>query len=201
MIQGSPEWFAARCGRATASRIADLMAKTKSGYSTSRANYMAELVAERLTGQPYEGYVNGDMQRGTELEPEARAAYEFLTGNTVVLAEFVPHPEIALSGASPDGYAGEDGLVEIKCPKTATHIDYLLTKTVPDKYILQMQWQMACTGRKWCDFWSYDPRLPERLQTFIKRIDRDDKRIAEISGEVIKFLAELDEMVKRLDAV
>ncbi len=199
--QGTAAWFAARCGKATASKIADIVAKTKSGYSTSRQNYLADLVAERLTGQPTEGYVNGDMTRGIEMEPEARDAYSFLQGVEVVEIGFVDHPHIPLSGASPDGCVGEEGLVEIKCPKTATHIDTLLRQSVPDKYIVQMQWQMACAGRQWCDFASFDNRLPPKLQLFVKRIMRDDSRIAELEKEVVIFLAEVDETVQKLVSV
>jgi len=156
--QRTETWFRQRAGKVTASRLADVIAKTKSGPSASRQNYLADLVAERLTGTTANGYQNADMARGTELEPEARSAYAFISGVDVIEVGFVRHPTIIMSGASPDGYAGDDGLVEIKCPKTATHIDHLLTQAIPDKYIVQMQWQMACTGRKWCDFVSYDPQ-------------------------------------------
>lgn len=198
IVQGSPEWFAERCGKATASRIADIVARTKSGYSASRANYAAQLVAERLTGTVAESYTNAAMQWGTEKEPEARAAYEWETDATVVEVGFVAHPTIAMSGASPDGLVGGDGLVEIKAPNTATHIETLLGGTVPAKYVTQMQWQMACTGRRWCDFVSYDPRLPDEMRLFVQRVERDDTRIAELEEEVSAFLAEVDETVRRL---
>lgn len=198
IVQGSPEWFAERCGKATASRIADIVARTKSGYSASRANYAAQLVAERLTGTVAESYTNAAMQWGTEKEPEARAAYEWETDATVVEVGFVAHPTIAMSGASPDGLVGDDGLVEIKAPNTATHIETLLGGTVPAKYVTQMQWQMACTGRRWCDFVSYDPRLPDEMRLFVQRVERDDARIAELEEEVSAFLAEVDETVRRL---
>lgn len=190
--QGSPEWFAARLGRVTASRIADVIAKTKSGWGASRANYMAELVAERLTGTVAPSYTNAAMQWGTETEPLARAAYEFRQDKTVAEVGFITHPTIKMSGASPDGLVGEGGLVEIKCPTTATHIDTLLGQAVPAKYTSQMQWQMACTGGIWCDFVSFDPRLPAAMQLFVSRVERDDKQIAELETLVKDFLTEVE---------
>ena len=190
-VQGTDEWHKERLGKVTASRVADVIARTKSGYGAARANYMAQLIAERLTGIPSESFTNAAMQWGTATEPDARVAYEFYTDATVREVGFVPHPEIVLSGASPDGLVGEDGLVEIKCPNTATHIDTLLGGTVPDKYVVQMLWQMACTGRQWCDFASYDPRLPEEMRLFVQRVKRDDERLAEIEAEVRLFLDEL----------
>ena len=138
MNQQTPEWFAQRAGKVTASRVADVMAKVKSGEAAGRANYRAQLVAERLTGTAAESYSNAAMQWGTDTEPYARMAYEAATGNLVLETGFVLHPEIGFSGASPDGLIGNDGLVEIKCPNTATHIDYLLASTVPEKYKPQM---------------------------------------------------------------
>lgn len=190
--QGSAEWLQQRLGKVTASRIADVMARTKTGYGAGRANYMAELLVERLTGQPAEKYVNGAMQWGTDNEPAARAHYEMATGSVVEPVGFVAHPTIIGAGASPDGLVADNGLVEIKCPNTATHIETLLSGEVDGKYIKQMQWQMACTGRQWCDFMSYDPRLPFHLQAKIIRVVRDDKAIAEMEGEVIAFLLELE---------
>lgn len=196
--QGSPEWFAERCGKVTASRVADVVAKTKSGWGASRANYQAQLIAERLTGVVADGYTNAAMQRGTETEPEARATYEFFTNLSVEEAPFVPHPSIMETGASPDGYVGAEGLVEIKCPNTATHIETLLGGSVAGKYVTQIQWQLACTGRKWCDFVSYDPRLPASMSLFIKRVPRDDAMIASLESDVVDFLNELRLTVHRL---
>lgn len=196
--QGSAEWFAARAGKVTASRMADVMARTKSGYGAARGNYMAELICERLTGAKAEGYTNAAMQWGTDTEPQARAAYEFMTDTAVAETGFHLHPAIGDMGASPDGLVGPDGLIEIKCPNTATHLDTLLAEAVPQKYLLQMQTQMACTGRAWCDFVSFDPRLPVELQIWIKRIVRDDAVISEIESEARKFLGELSE---KLDAL
>ena len=198
MIQGSPEWFAARTGKVTASRIADLRARTKTGYSTSRANYLAELLTERLTGVSSPSYSNSAMQWGTDQEPFARQAYSAHLGVDVFEVGFVDHPEIGMSGASPDGLVGNDGLVEIKCPNTATHIETLLGDAIPNKYVLQMQWQMACTGRQWCDFASFDPRLPERMQLHVQRVNRDNGLIVDVEVEVATFLAELDAKIKAL---
>jgi len=198
MEQRSPEWFSARLGKVTASRVADVVAKTKTGYSTSRANYMAELICERLTGMQGASYSNAAMAWGTETEPMARAAYERAEGLLVIETGFVPHASITMAGASPDGLVGDDGLVEIKCPMTATHIDTLLGQSVPSKYVIQMQWQMACTGREWCDFVSFDPRMPEDMQLFIKRVQRDPKMIADLEEEVPNFLKELDEKIVQL---
>lgn len=199
--QGSPEWHAMRCGKVTASRIADMLAKTKTGWGASRANYKAQLVAERLTGVVAEGFTNAAMEWGKEKEAEARAAYGFYTNETVELIDFVTHPVMLMSGASPDALVGMDGLVEIKCPNTATHIETLLGGSVPGKYQFQMQWQMACTGRWWCDFVSYDPRMPEDMRLFVKRLERDDEAIAMIEKETRIFLAEIDATVAQLTSM
>lgn len=198
IIQGSPEWFAIRCGKVTASRVADVVARTKTGWGASRANYMAELVAERLTGAVAESYSNAAMQWGTDTEPEARRAYEFYRDVDVAQVGFIVHPHIEQSGASPDGLVEPGGLVEIKCPNTATHIDTLLSATVPGKYATQMQWQMACTGRQWCDFVSFDPRMPEAMRLFVRRVQRDNEAIAELEKLVTAFLEELDAKVAAL---
>jgi putative phage-type endonuclease len=201
IVQGSDAWFAQRIGKATASRISDIVAKTKSGYSTSRANYMAQLVVERMTNQVAESYTNAAMEWGTTNEPFARAAYEAKTGVLVDEVGAIDHPTIPMSAASPDGLVGGEGEgnLEIKCPGTAQHISTLLGEEIAKKYYDQVQWQMACTGRSWTDFVSYDPRMPEGLQLFIKRVPRDDKYIGELEGEVIQFLAEVDDKVNKLN--
>jgi putative phage-type endonuclease len=199
IIQGSDAWFADRLGKVTASRLADIVAKTKTGESASRANYRAELVAERLTGKRAEGFSNAAMAWGTACEPLARAAYESETGVFVVETGMVHHPVIAMAGASPDGLVLADGLLEIKCPDTKTHIDTVLSGKAPTKYIPQIQWQLACTERAWCDFVSFDPRMPAEMQIFVKRVDRDPALIAEYEAEVVRFLAEVDDLVARLN--
>lgn len=196
--QGSVEWFAARIGKLTASRMADAMAKIKTGYGASRANLMAEIVVERLTGQKVEGFTNAAMQHGIDTEPHARAAYEFHSDNAVELTGFVDHPRIAMFGASPDGLIGSAGLLEIKCPGSAAHIDVLLRGVIPGKYQIQMATQLACTGREWCDFVSFDPRLPEEMRLFVQRFYRDANQIAEIEHEAEIFLREIEDTVLAL---
>lgn len=213
--QGSPEWHALRCGKVTASRVADVIAKTKSGPSASRATYMGQLIAERLTGVVADSFKSEAMQWGNDTEADARAAYEFYTGNTVSEVGFVEHPTIKMSGASPDGLVGSDGLVEIKCPNTATHIETLLRPAtqnkkfskqddavtllpVPQKYITQIQWQLECTGRNWCDFVSFDPRMPEHMRLFIWRVERDAFYAAGLRKDISEFLEELEAKVSAL---
>lgn len=198
--QGTPEWIEARCGRLTASRIADAVARTKSGWGASRANYMAELIAERLTGCPTEAFTSLDMRWGIEKEPEARELYGIMHGLTPRQVGFVLHPRLDWAGASPDGLIGEDGLIEIKCPKTATHIDTLLGAPIDDRYVKQMQWQMLCTNREWCDFVSYDPRMPAEMQISVQRVTREEALIRSLETDVIAFLAEIEDRVARLGA-
>lgn len=203
ILQSDTEaWKAARLGCVTASRISDLLAKTKTGWSTSRANYAAELVVERLTGASGEsGYINAAMQHGIDTEPHAIAAYEFRESVTVLPSAFVKHPTLEWAGASTDGFVGDDGLVEIKCPLTATHIETLLGQKPPTKYLTQMQWEMACSGRQWVDFISFDPRLPERLRFFCHRVARDDAEIRRLEREVELFISEIEDTIKRLSHV
>jgi putative phage-type endonuclease len=219
MEQGSAEWFAARCGKVTASRVADVTAKLKSGgYGASRATYMGQLIAERLTGQPMDSFTNAAMQWGIDTEPEARSAYEFYRDVDVKEIGFLVHPEIDMSGASPDGLIGiveeifvfdtsgveegfcpvAEGLVEIKCPNTSTHIDTLLGKAIDKKYLLQMQWQMEVTGAGWCDFVSYDPRMPENMRLHVERVDADPSTQSMLRHEIEKFLDELENKVEAL---
>lgn len=198
MEQRTEEWYAARLGKVTASRVSDVVAKTKSGYSTSRANYMAQLICERLTKVKGESFQSSAMVWGVEQEPNARSAYEAETGSLVVETGFIPHPTIPMAGASPDGLVSNEGSVEIKCPIPATHIDFLMTGKIPSNYGTQMQWQMACTGRLWCDYVSYDPRLPANMQLKIERVPRDPIYIQMLEQEVTMFLAELDQKIQTL---
>jgi len=199
MEQGTPEWLQARCGLVTASKISDVMSKGRgSSPSATRATYMGQLIAERLTGNPTAGFTNSSMDWGSETEPQARAEYTMRTGNMVDEVGFVPHPTLAKAGASPDGLVALDGLVEIKCPNTATHITSLLGGSIKNGYRLQMQWQMACTGRKWCDFVSFDPRMPDDMAYHCKRIERDNAEITAITTAVSTFDAELEALIKNL---
>lgn len=198
--QGSPEWFAQRCGKVTASRIADVMARTKTGYGAGRANYMAQIVAERLTGTVAPSFSNAAMQWGTDIEPQARAMYAFTHDLEIAECGFVDHPSLPMTGASPDGLIGTDGLVEIKCPNTATHIETLRGASIDRKYLLQMHWQMICTERAWCDFLSFDPRLPAEMQMHVRRVERDTALADEIASEVSVFLLEVDQTVADLKA-
>lgn len=200
IAQGSPEWFAARLGKVTASRVADVIAQTKTGPAAGRTNYAAELIVERLTGVAPERFTNAAMQWGTDQEPAAREAYEFKTGAWVDQVGFIPHPRISNAGASPDGLVSTDGLVEIKCPNTATHLNTLTSGKPAVKYVTQMMWQMACTDRQWCDFVSFDPRLPEELRLFCVRVERDDDMIEALEAEVIGFLVEIDGRIAALSA-
>jgi putative phage-type endonuclease len=199
--QRTTEWFAQRCGHLTASRIADMMARTQKGWGASRANYAAQLIAERLTSVAESGFTSAAMQHGIDTEAAARAAYGFMQDVEVIEAPFVLHPRLAWSGASPDGFVGDDGLIEIKCPNTATHITTLRGGEIPDKYIKQMQWQMACAEKDWCDFVSFDPRMPVEMQLHIQRIDRDNDLIAEIESAAIGFLDEIAATVAELEAI
>lgn len=192
--QGTSEWFSARLGKVTASRIADVMARTKSGYSASRTNYMMDLLCQRLTGNREEGYTNAAMQRGIDLEPLARSAYEVFSGKAVTETGFIVHPKYSDIGASPDGLVGDDGLIEIKCPNTAQHVACLQKGEPDSKYWWQMQCQMACTDRLWCDFVSFDDRMPEQLQLFVCRVDRDEQALDTMLTECLEFLGELGKL-------
>jgi putative phage-type endonuclease len=192
--QGSDAWHQARLGKVTASRISDVMAKVKSGgWSASRANYMAELLLERLTGTKAPRFVSKEMLDGIEREPRARIAYEFLHNVTVQRVGLIDHPTIPMAAASPDGFIGDDGVLEIKCPLPATHLDTLDGASLDAGYIKQIQFQMACSGRHWDDFVSFNPDFPAKMQLFVQRVTRDDAMIKEIEAEVVKFLGELDE--------
>lgn len=199
--QRSDGWFQARLGKATASRMGDLSARTKSGYSASRANYMAELVLERLLGKPTEKFETAAMRNGTELEQEARAAYELETEQFVIETGFLDHPTIPMSGGSPDGLVAADGLIEIKCMQPAGHLDLLLGGSVAGAHEKQMQFLLAVTGRQWADYVAYNPSFPANLQLHVRRFLRDETMIADIEAEVVKFLAELDEKVTKLEKV
>lgn len=197
--QGTPEWHELRRGKVTASRVADILAKTKTGPSASRQNYLIELALQRTTKTIEPSYTNAAMEWGTATEPQARVAYEVNTHNFVDQVPFVDHPTIVGFGCSPDGLVGKDGLIEIKCPNSATHWEYFKTKEPPKKYFIQMQAQMACTGAKWCDFVSFDPRMPERSQLLIVNVPRDPEFILYMETEIKQFLNEVETEVKLME--
>jgi len=199
--QRSEEWFKARLGKVTASAVADVLAKTKTGVSASRGNYLIKLAIQRVTGQIEESYTNEAMQWGIDNEDQARVAYEVASGNFVDQIGFVDHEIIDWFGCSPDGLVDNDGQVEIKCPNSATHWEYFKSKEVPKKYFIQMQAQMSCTGRKWCDFVSFDPRMPERSQLLIIRIPRDNTFIDLMESEIKEFLNEVEIEVQLMKGV
>jgi hypothetical protein len=211
--QGSADWLAMRAGIVTGSRVADVMTKLKrkEGEAAVRRNYKADTVCEILTGRATEHYISREMQWGLDNEIFARNAYELhvdevsaagsyqVEGDTVSRVGFALHPKVSRFGASPDALVGEDGLAEFKCPTTATHLEYVIAGVVPEEYHWQMLAEMACAERQWCDFVSYDPRLPKRLQLFVRRMERDEVRIAAMEEEVWKFLAEVDELITKLN--
>jgi putative phage-type endonuclease len=198
MQQGTNEWRLARCGSLGASQLSDALAKTKSGWGASRENLKSRMVIERLTGLPVDGYESPAMIWGRDKEEEARIAYSFMTGHDVTEVGLYKHPTIIGTHASPDGLVGDDGCIEIKCPNSATHIEVLKTNQIAHKYILQMQWQMACADRQWCDFVSFDPRMPDHLMLYIARVHRDNDMLATLESEVAEFLAEVDKDVEAL---
>lgn len=206
LVQRTPAWRAARCGHITASRMADVVTTLKSGKeSAARKHYREELAAERLTGEPTPpGYVSREMQWGVDQEPFARAAYEMLYNDLVDTAGFVIHPEIPFFGCSPDGLCGTHGMIQIKCPNTSTHLSWMRAGVIPLEHRPQMLAEMACTGRQWNDFVSFDPRLPPPLQLFVRSLalDHEDQPlIAALEAEVVRFDAEIEEMVGELSAV
>lgn len=202
MEQRDDSWFAARCGKFTGSRFADLMAVTRSGPSASRANLIVTLALERITGSPEPTYQNDAMRRGTEMEPLARGAYEALTGELVESIAFVTHPELAFVGVSPDGFVGTDGLAEFKCPaSSAKHLAALRNGEHAREYRWQIQGQLWVTGREWCDVVSFDPRFPDNLQLAITRVHRDTSAFAELKSACIVADEEVDAIVCELTAM
>jgi putative phage-type endonuclease len=199
MEQRSEEWFQARLGKVTASRVADVLAKIKSGESASRRNYKIQLVSERLTGERQESYINQAMQDGIDREVFARDRYVQEHGEVEEVG-FMQHPTLE-AGASPDGLVGEDGIIEIKCPMGGTHTESLMSQDVPSKYIPQIQFQLRCSGRKWCDFVSYHPMFPKHLQLFVKRVEADEVYQAELDKEIELFLVEVQTIIDKLGEI
>jgi predicted phage-related endonuclease len=196
--QGTEEWKLQRLGKLTASRFSDAIAKTKTGWGASRSRYMADLAIERFTGKPVEHYQNAAMLQGTERQPAATAAYEWESNVTVEQVGFIEHPRIKMAGCSPDGFVGDNGLIEIKSPMSHTHLETLLTQNIDGGYISQMMFQLSVTGRQWCDFVSFDPAWPPEMQLYVRRIERDDRLISILEKQAVEFLAELDEKITLL---
>ena len=187
--QGSAEWLRERCGKITASRIADMMDRKKDGSPSAKSeSYMHQLIVERLTGSVAEHFVNRSMLWGIEHEADARNLYEMRFDREVAAAGFIRHPDFEYTGGSPDGLVAQGGIIEIKCPETWTHLQTLQSQTVPEGYQPQIQWLLACTEREWCDFISYDPRITDhRLQLYARRVPRDEEWIARITQHVAMF--------------
>lgn len=199
--QGTELWFQEHLGKLTASRVADAVNKRKRNPKEPLQAYVdlrLELAVERVTQKPAEHFVSVWMERGVELEPLARAAYELRKDTTVSTVDFVLHPTMEWAGASPDGLVGDDGLVEFKCPKANTHAEYLLGECVPEEYIPQMMWQMACTERQWCDFVSYHPDFPDPLDLFVSRLRVSREDIAVMEAQATVFLKEVADLTLRL---
>lgn len=199
--QGSPEWLELRRGKVTGSRVADMMKRNKDGkYAASRKDYAFDLALERITGELQGSDLSNVkwVQDGKEREPEARELYSFMRGLEVKTIGFATHDSLPFFGASPDSLVEDDGCLEIKCPKPKTHLEYLLAGIAPEEYTPQMDAEMACTGRKWCDFVSYHPAFPAQSQLFVVRYFRNDDRIAELELEVVRFNVEIDEIVRQI---
>jgi predicted phage-related endonuclease len=198
MLQGSDEWRQARCGSVGASDAPRVVRRTKSGYSADRESLMAEKVLERLTGAPVEIFKTQAMLQGTAREPEARMLYEVVRGAEVAEVGLIPHPSIKGTHCSPDGFVGEAGLIEIKAPMAAAHLNTLLTETISEAHLVQVMWQLSCTRRSWCDYVSYNPDFPAPMQVWIKRVVRDAAFIGELEREIATFIKEIDRKVEQL---
>lgn len=196
--QRTEEWLIERAGHCTASRASDVLAKIKNGEASERRKYRIQVVTERLTGVPVQGFVNASMQWGIDTEDPAKAAYEEETGDLIQSVGFLKHPTIAWVGASPDGLLGNDGLIEVKCPDSTTHLEWMAGEKVPPRHVAQIQFQLWVTGRQWCNFTSYDPRFPENLRLFTVRAERDNDYIKNLEAEVRAFLEEADALHKKL---
>ncbi len=199
IVQGSEEWLNLRAGKITGSKVSDMMA---GGQSKTKDSYRVQLAIERITGKPVaSGYKSAAMQKGNDDEPLAREYYEFANDADVVQVGFILHPTLLNAGCSPDGLVGDDGLIEIKCPNIETHINYLLSKKIPGNYMSQIQWELACTGRKWCDWMTFSKEMPIHLRSLIIRVFRDEKRIAELESTAKQFNIEVDNLIKQLEVM
>jgi putative phage-type endonuclease len=197
--QGTPEWFDLRLGKVTASRVADILAKTKTGVSASRQNYLIELALQRVTGVFEQSFTSQAMQDGVDREAQARVAYEVATGSFVSQVAFRNHHVIEGFGCSPDGEVDDQlGLVEIKCRNNANHWEVIKTGEIPKKYWIQMQAQLSCTGFEWNDYVGYNPNFPEKSKLYIQRVYRDEFFIAEMEEQIKQFLIEVEEEVRQM---
>lgn len=196
VIQGTDAWFAMRLGKVTASRVADVMAKTKTGVAASRQNYLIELALQRVTGVFEQGFTTQAMQDGIDREAQARVLYEVTTGEFVDQAPFVDHPTIQGFGASPDGLVNTNGLCEIKCRGNSGHWEVIKTNEIPKKYWIQQQAQLSCTGREWNDYVGYNPNFPDKSKLYVQRVYRDEAFIADMEAQIKQFLIEVEEEVK-----
>ena len=201
MEQRTDEWFKARLGKVTASRVSDVLAKIKSGEAAVRRNYKMQLATERLTGQKTDSYFNQAMQDGIDREDTARQIYEIVRDIKVEQVGFIDHPTIKMAGASPDGLLPDNGVLEIKCPIETTHTTNLLERKLPLKYKPQVQFQLASTKRQWCDFISYNPNFEPRLQLIVIRVERDDEYIEMLEVKIKEFLGEVEDMIKTLKEI
>ena len=200
MKQGTYEWFSARLGKVTASNVDNVIVKVKNGESVYKRKYRTQLITEILTGKPINIFVNEAMKWGTDHEDEARNFYMekrgLLKDIDVKEVGFIDHSTVKMSGASPDGLVGKDGLIEIKCPQPMTHTDFLISKRINKKHIHQMQWQMACTGKKWCDYVCYHPDFPAAQKMLVIRVERDNDLINRLEKDIQDFVTEVEDSVK-----
>ncbi len=202
MEQRTAEWFQARLGKVTASNVYNVLSKTAKGLPTSKyEDYKTKLMTERLIEEISQSYTTPAMQWGIAYEENALREYEFIYDAEVTRCGFIPHPKMKMAGASPDGLIGEDGLIEVKCPQSTTHLRFFMYDEIKPEYIAQMQFQMACTGRKWCDFISYNPNFVGKstgLRMKVKRVLRDEKHIEEINKAVEIFLGEIEQEMQKI---
>jgi len=200
MQQGSEEWLQATAGSCGSSDAPRIVRKTDKGYSADRGTLLGEKVLEKLTGRRTDRPKTQAMQNGIDREPVARIGYSIKYNIEVEQVPFVPHPLIVGAHCSPDGYVGELGLVEIKCPEAKKHIEVLITEAIPKDHMEQMMWQMACTGRQWCDYVSFHPGFPKEMSMWVKRVPRVETHIKDLESEVKTFIKEINAKVSKLTA-
>ena len=200
LIQGSEAWFAVRNGKITASKLSDLMRKTKYGESTYKTRLRMELAIERITGKSAgDNFMNQAMKNGVEREPDARTLFEAITGKEVALCGSFDHPEVVNTSASPDGLIrGEDAVLELKCPTHVTHAKNLLSDKMPRNYEYQVQWQIACTESEYAYFASYHPDFPPELRLKWVKVEKDNDMILSLENAVREFDAEVEDLITKI---